>query len=37
MARAYRRAAAQLALIWAVSAITHPLLDMLTDGGSGII
>ena len=37
MARASRPAAAQLALIWAVSAITHPLLDMLTDGGSGIM
>jgi inner membrane protein len=36
-ARTSRQAAAQLALIWAVSAITHPLLDMLTDGGSGIM
>src|SRR5436190_403785 len=26
-----------LAAIWAVAAITHPLLDMLTDGGSGVM
>ena len=26
-----------LTLIWAVAAITHPLLDMLTDGGSGVM
>src|SRR5947209_10818216 len=32
-----RRAVAWLALVWAVSAITHPLLDMLTDGGSGVM
>jgi inner membrane protein len=35
--RTSRRAAAQLGLIWAVSAITHPFLDMLTDGGNGIM
>src|SRR5262245_43964489 len=28
---------AALALVWAGSAITHPLLDMLTDGGSGVL
>jgi inner membrane protein len=32
-----RRAVAWLALMWAVSAVTHPLLDMLTDGGSGVM
>jgi inner membrane protein len=37
IARTCSRAAAQLGLIWAVSAITHPLLDMLTDGGRGIM
>ena len=26
-----------LALMWAVSAVTHPLLDMLTNGGSGVM
>ena len=26
-----------LALIWSVSAVTHPLLDALTDGGSGVM
>ena len=26
-----------LALVWAGAAITHPLLDMLTDGGSGVM
>ena len=26
-----------LALVWACAAITHPLLDMLTDGGSGVM
>jgi len=26
-----------LAALWAAAAITHPLLDMLTDGGSGVI
>jgi inner membrane protein len=37
IARTSRRAAAQLALIWAASAVTHPALDMLTDGGFGIM
>jgi inner membrane protein len=37
IARTSLRAAAQLGMIWAVSAVTHPLLDMLTDGGSGIM
>ncbi|HXB66614.1 MAG TPA: metal-dependent hydrolase [Candidatus Acidoferrales bacterium] len=32
-----RRTVAWLALMWAVSAVTHPLLDMLTDGGSGVM
>ena len=27
----------RLALLWAGAAITHPLLDMLTDGGSGVM
>jgi inner membrane protein len=27
----------RLALIWAGAAITHPLLDMLTDGGAGVM
>jgi inner membrane protein len=31
------RATAWLTLMWAVSAVTHPLLDMLTDGGSGVM
>jgi inner membrane protein len=26
-----------LAIVWAGAAITHPLLDMLTDGGSGVM
>jgi inner membrane protein len=26
-----------LAVVWAGAAITHPLLDMLTDGGSGVM
>jgi inner membrane protein len=26
-----------LAVVWAAAAITHPLLDMLTDGGSGVM
>ena len=26
-----------LAALWACAAITHPLLDMLTDGGSGVM
>jgi inner membrane protein len=32
-----RRAAACLALMWAGCAVTHPLLDALTDGGSGVM
>ena len=31
------RAALLLAGVWAVAAISHPLLDMLTDGGSGVM
>ena len=31
------RAAAWLGLLWAACAITHPLLDALTDGGSGVM
>jgi inner membrane protein len=31
------RALFQLAAVWACAAITHPLLDMLTDGGSGVM
>jgi len=30
------RGAASLAVLWSCCAITHPLLDMLTDGGSGV-
>ena len=26
-----------MAALWAISAITHPLLDMLTDGGPGVM
>src|SRR5258708_34744854 len=29
--------AARIALLWAVCAVTHPLLDALTDGGSGVL
>jgi inner membrane protein len=32
-----RRAAFLLAAVWAGAAVTHPLLDMLTDGGSGVM
>src|SRR5258706_2087692 len=32
-----RSAAAWLALMWAGCAITHPLLDALTDGGAGVM
>jgi inner membrane protein len=32
-----RPAVRWLALMWAASALTHPLLDMLTDGGSGVM
>jgi inner membrane protein len=31
------RAVLPLAAMWAGAAITHPLLDMLTDGGSGVM
>ena len=31
------RAAWLLGAVWAAAAITHPLLDMLTDGGSGVM
>jgi inner membrane protein len=31
------RAVASLAVLWAGCAITHPLLDALTDGGSGVM
>src|SRR5436305_531102 len=31
------RTAAWLTLMWAASAVSHPLLDMLTDGGSGVM
>jgi len=33
----HARAAAHLAAVWAGCAITHPLLDMLTDGGYGVM
>jgi len=31
------RTALLLGALWAIAAITHPLLDMLTDGGSGVM
>jgi inner membrane protein len=31
------RGCAWLAVLWSCCAITHPLLDMLTDGGSGVM
>ena len=31
------RAVFLLAAVWASAAITHPLLDMLTDGGTGVM
>ena len=34
---ASRRAVGSLAVLWAACAITHPLLDALTDGGSGVM
>src|SRR5947207_1310356 len=34
---AARRAWLPLAALWTACAITHPLLDMLTDGGSGVM
>ncbi len=37
VARPAWRTAVLLALVWAMSAITHPLLDMLTDGGRGVM
>jgi inner membrane protein len=37
VARRSLRAFAPLAALWACSAITHPLLDMLTDGGGGVM
>jgi len=36
-ARPRRRAIVCLGLVWWVCAVTHPLLDMLTDGGSGVM
>jgi inner membrane protein len=35
--RRARSAWLPLALLWAGAAITHPLLDMLTDGGAGVM
>lgn len=35
--RQSRRAAAWLAVLWAGCAVTHPLLDALTDGGYGVM
>jgi len=35
--RRSRRAAAWIAVMWAGCAITHPLLDALTEGGSGVL
>ena len=32
-----RRVVLWLTLLWAGAAITHPLLDMLTDGGAGVM
>jgi inner membrane protein len=37
VARPAWRKAVLLALVWATSAVTHPLLDMLTDGGLGVM
>lgn len=37
VARRSRGAAGWLAVLWAGCAITHPLLDMLTDGGPGVL
>jgi inner membrane protein len=34
---ARRQTAWLLGAVWAAAAITHPLLDMLTDGGSGVM
>ena len=35
--RSSRRAAVWLAVLWAGCALTHPVLDALTDGGSGVM
>jgi len=35
--RQSRSAVLSLGLLWAGAAITHPLLDMLTDGGAGVM
>ncbi len=32
-----RRAWLPVAALWTAAAVTHPLLDMLTDGGSGVM
>jgi len=37
VARPRWRAVVSLGLVWWVCAVTHPLLDMLTDGGSGVM
>lgn len=37
VARRSRRAVLWLTVMWTVCATTHPLLDMLTDGGSGVM
>ncbi|HTM49823.1 MAG TPA: metal-dependent hydrolase [Bryobacteraceae bacterium] len=36
-ARGHRRSAVPLAALWTGCAVTHPLLDMLTDGGLGVM
>ena len=36
-ARRSRRSFGWLAVLWISCAVTHPLLDMLTDGGSGVM
>jgi inner membrane protein len=37
VARSVLRTTALLSLVWTISAITHPLLDMLTNGGAGVM
>jgi inner membrane protein len=37
VARRQRGVTVGLAAIWSAAAITHPLLDMLTDGGAGVM
>jgi inner membrane protein len=37
VARRQRGVTVRLAAIWSAAAITHPLLDMLTDGGAGVM